>query len=113
MLHIFVYEDNPVFGGPLPFRFLERWVNRTGNHLQLFPLRPVERSCELAGGGVIWVCEVELSKRSSPYPGRKLKQLECCQQNTYEDMVRDFKKTFMFGFILTLKIVLLVYGNAY
>lgn len=49
VMHIFVYEE-PTLWRTLAFSFLERWVNGRGNHLHcLFPLWPVECSCELAG----------------------------------------------------------------
>lgn len=51
MMHIFVYEDNPLFGGPLPLAFWrDGWTEQGIIYNCLFPLRPVESSCELAEG---------------------------------------------------------------
>lgn len=99
MMRIFVYEDNPLFG-PFPLAFWrDGWTEQGIIYNCLFPLWPVE--CSLWAGWVAGWFDVELSKHSSPYPGKKLKQLGRCKQNTYEDMFRNFKKTFMFGLILT------------
>lgn len=67
-----------------------------------FPLKPMQCPCDVMSWvmGVLDLCHgIEQVVKSLALFCRKLKQLECCHQNTFRDMSRNFKNSCKFGLI--------------
>lgn len=65
--------------------------NRESFAIACFPCVLRNAPVSWLGDGVIWVCEVGLGRWSSPYPVRKLKQLERCHR-THMKICLEIKK---------------------
>lgn len=67
-----------------------------------FPLKPMQCLCDMMGwvvGGLDLCHGIEQVVKPLALLSRKLKQLECCHQNTFRDMNRNFKNGCKFGLI--------------
>lgn len=67
-----------------------------------FPLKPMQCPCDMMGwvvGGLDLCHGIEQVVKPLALLSRKLKQLECCHQNTFRDMSRNFKNSCKFGLI--------------